>query len=136
MARATLALLDEEDEPVGARRWLIYPPLLLIYVVFALALFVLAPAPILGAADPAGRAQAAAWFPDPFWAGLLLIFTLVVGIWWTVLGLLFARFTAAVRSVFWPFADWFERRHGMRIAKTGAAVASIAGAALAAVIWS
>jgi hypothetical protein len=27
LARATLALLDQEDEPVGARRWLVYPPL-------------------------------------------------------------------------------------------------------------
>lgn len=35
MARATLELLEHHDEPIGARRWLIYPVLLPWYVVFA-----------------------------------------------------------------------------------------------------
>lgn len=32
--------------------------------------------------------------------------------------------------VFWPFADWFERRHGLRIALVGLVIAAVPGFAL------
>jgi hypothetical protein len=63
-----------------------------------------------------------------------LAFALAAGVWWTILGLLLARFRQAVRSVFWPFADWFDRRHGMRGAYIGLIVSAVAGAALAALV--
>ena len=39
MARVTLALFEERGERDGVRRWLIYPPLLVWYGVFIVALF-------------------------------------------------------------------------------------------------
>jgi hypothetical protein len=133
VARATLALLDERDEPVGARRWLVYPSLVAAYFVIALVLFFLPVAPVAAAADPSVRAGLLAWLPAPFWLSYSSLVALVAGIWWTTLGLLLTRFRHAVIYVFWPFADRFDRRHGMRVAYAGLTVATIAGIVLAAV---
>lgn len=136
MARATLALLHEHDEPIGARRWLVYPPLVVAYVPVALLLFFLPVGPVSATGDPSLRADLFGWLPGPFWLGFSLLLALVAGVWWTMLGLLLARFRQAVRFVFWPFADWFDRRHGMRVAAIGLTVAAIAGIALATVVRS
>jgi hypothetical protein len=135
MARASLALMDEEGEPVGARRWLVYPPLVVAYLALVMAVLVAVPVLIVAAGDPTVRSEARLWFPEPFWLGLSLAAVLVAGIWWTMLGLLLARFRQAVRLMFWPFADWFDRRHGMRLAYGGLMVAAAAGVALAALVW-
>jgi HAAS domain-containing protein len=136
MARATLALLEEEGEPVGARRWLVYPPLLVIYVAIVTAAFLALPGLVATAADPSVRTETRAWFPEPFWLSLPLVVGFVAGIWWTMLGLVLARITRAVQLLFWPFATWFERRHGVRIAVVGLGIAAVAASGLAAVIWS
>ena len=134
VARATVALFDHEPQAIGARRWLVYPPLLVGYAVIALGIAVVVPAVIASAADPTVRSEARRWFPEPFWVALPLAVTFGAGAWWMLLGLVLARFRDAVRSVFWPFADWFDRRHGMRVACVGLAVAIVA-MGLAAVVW-
>jgi hypothetical protein len=134
LARATLALLDEEDEPIGARRWLVYPPLLVTYVAVALATFVALPGLIATVGDPSLRTEVSLWFPEPFWVSLPLVVGLAAGVWWAMLGLLLSRLAHAVHLLFWPFADWFERRHGLQIAVIGLAVAVAAATGLA-VVW-
>lgn len=136
LARATLALLDEEGEPVGPRRWLVYPPLLVIYVAIALAAFIGLPLLIASAGDPSVRTEASAWLPEPFWVSLSFVVAAAAGLWWTMMGLWLARFTRAVHLVFWPFANWFERRHAIRMACFGVIVLTAAGTGLAAVVWS
>ena len=138
LARAGLALLDERSEPVGARAWLLYPPLLFLYVDLAIVALLLPPVivPALAFdpnAGPAAREFLQAWLPDPFPLAAALLAALVAGAWWLVLGLALARCTRAVRWTFWPFAEGFERRHGIRIAVVGLVVAAASGAALAAV---
>jgi len=134
MARASLALIDEEGEPVGSRRWLVYPPLVITYLAVAVVLIAV-PLLMVSAGDPTVSSEVRQWIPEPFWLGLTLATALTAGIWWTMLGLLLARFRQAVRLVFWPFADWFDRRHGMRVAHIGLIVTAIAGVALAVLVW-
>lgn len=131
MARAGLALLDEKGESVGARRWLLYPPLVFIYADLALVMFLLVPSMAGLVGDPSVRSALVEWLPRPFWLSFALSVTLVTGTWWTLLGLTLARFRRAVRWVFWPFADWFERRHGIRIASGGLVIAVLTGITLA-----
>ena len=132
MARAGLALLDEKGEPVGARRWLLYPPLVFIYAGLAVAMFLVAPAAIAGlAGDPSAGGDFVAWLQTTSWLSLALVVALVAGMWWMMLGLTLARFRRAVRWVFWPFANWFERRHGLRIAAGGFIIAALSGGAFA-----
>ena len=37
--RATVALIDSEGDGLGARRWLVYPPLLIFYLPTVIGLF-------------------------------------------------------------------------------------------------
>ena len=125
MARAGLASLEEKGEPVGARAWFLYPPLVVLYLGIAL-LLVVGPS-MVGVSlsgDPGLRAVLAEWLPQPFWLGMGLAIASVAGTSWIVLGLTSARYTRAVRWVFWPFANWFERRHGLRFALVGLALAT------------
>ena len=142
VARAGLALLDERSEPAGARRWFLYPPLVFIYVDLAIVAVILPPAILLAlAADPnlpaellAARGFVFGELPDPFWLSATLLIAAAAGTWWLGLGLALAGFRRAVRWVFWPFADWFERRHGLRIALVGLITALASGIALAAAL--
>jgi hypothetical protein len=125
LSRAALDLLAEEDEPVGARRWLLYPPLLVSYVALLAAILLAAPAAI----EPI-RVLAVLWFPKPHWATLPLLVAVVTGIWWVSLGLALTRWEGAVRATFQPFAFWFDRRHGVRLAYVGLGLLALASAAL------
>ena len=130
VARATLAVLRERDEPVGARAWLIYPSLLFFYAGLIVAVLVM-PIGLAGAvSEQAGNATVSTWVPEPFWAGLVSATALATGVWWTAIGLLCGRFTAAVQFVFRPFADQFARRHARRIVLAGVAIAALGGVTL------
>jgi hypothetical protein len=132
MARATLSLLAEHDEPVGARRWLILPPLAVLYVPIAAILFGW-PLGVAGVMTEPSKFsdQIAAAFSGPFWLSASSLVVAALGAWWVVLGLLFGKFSATVRNVFFPFADWFERRHGLRLALTGVLLLLISAGILA-----
>ena len=134
LARATLTLLIAGGVPISARRWLVYPPLILAYGILTLAAFVLPPVPVLLAGDPTFRSEMVAWIPEPFGLSFPLLVALTVGAWWSTLGAVAARHRVVVRSVFWPFADWFDRRHGIRIGWVGLTIATVAGVGLTIVI--
>ena len=134
-ARAALALLDQEGEAPGARRWLLYPPLIFLYVTLLLALVTSLPLLVSAAAEPTMRGEFGPWFPQPFWLTLPVTVASSAGIWWMVLGFASLRLQGAVHWIFWPFADWFGSRHAMRIAFVGMTIAALAGAALAAIVW-
>jgi hypothetical protein len=132
IARATLSVLAEQDEPVGARGWLIYPPLVLLYVPLAVMLLVW-PLPLTAGVledEHNSRAAVEAAFAGPFWRSAVSIAAVTLGTWWTMLGLALAQFPGAVRAAFLPFADWFERRHGLWLAAIGLLSLSIGGAVL------
>ena len=128
LARACVTLLAERGEPIGARGWLIYPPLIVWYVPLALVVLGWPLFPIVaGMEDPAVRRQLGVLLPPPLWATVPAIAGFALGVWWTVLGLLLARFTAAVHVTFRPFADTFERRHARRLALAGLVLLILAG---------
>lgn len=134
LSRATLELLDGESEPVGARRWLLYPPLLVTYLGLLATILLAPPVMLATLGDPTIRAEAIGWLPEPFWATLLVLVGVVAGIWWGLLGLALMRRHRAVHAVFWPFAGWFERRHGVRLVYVGFVVMALATAAFVIVI--
>ena len=134
LARAGLALLDEKGEPAGARRWLFYPPLVVLYGGAVFVVFSLPIATMVGVVSDASVASdLAARFPTPFWLSYSLAAALVSGTWWMLLGLVLVRLRRAVRWAFWPFADWLDRRHGMRLAAGGFVLAALSGGAFAVV---
>ena len=70
------------------------------------------------------------WLGPQIWLIVAGALVLVVGIWWTLVGLLLAQVPNAVRATFLPFAGWFERRHGLRMALTGFVLAAASAALL------
>ena len=137
MARVTLALFHERGEQVGVRRWLIYPPLMVWYGAFVVALL---GGPVLlivifGSDDPTFRGWLFGWLGEPMWVRIPPLILLLLGAWWAFLGLVLRPIAGIVGTVFWPFADWFERRHAMRVALTGLFLMVISGAVLAMLMW-
>ncbi len=139
VARAGLRLLEERDEFPGARKWFFYPPLVFIYLVIAIIAAMFPLAVTVGmVSDPnlppdlyGMRGLITEWIALPAWLGATLLAVLLTGLWWLGVGLVLARLNRAVRAVFWPFAEGFARRHGLRIALAGGASAAGAGIALA-----
>jgi hypothetical protein len=137
-ARVTLARLAEQDEPLGARRWLVYPALAVWYSVFLVALVggpVLL-ATVFVADNPLLPSLLVRWFGEPAWIGALCSIGVSLGIWWMLLGLFLGRFRSGVHAAFRPFADWFEPRHAIRVSRVGGAVMALSGASLALRMWS
>jgi hypothetical protein len=138
LARVTLALFAEHGEQVGSRRWLIYPPLIVWYGAFILAVVggpVLLTA-VFASEDVTLRRWLLGWLDEPIWIRIAATLACLLGIWWTALGLLLRRFVGGVRAIFSPFADWFDQRQAMRIALVGLSVVAVSGAILALLKWS
>ncbi len=138
LARVTLALLAEHGERIGPRGWLIYPPLIVWYSAIILTV-VGGPVmltTVLASEDVALRGWLLGWFDAPTRAQIIAVLACLLGTWWIVLGLLLTTFAGSVRTVFWPFVDWFDRRHAMRIAIVGLSVFAVSGAMLALLTWS
>jgi hypothetical protein len=174
LSRAGLAAARDKDiELGGARKWLLYPPVVLVSLVLLVGVTIWPMA--LGGAVGSGVAGAAhrvrltdrpnpppanplnwramrewqhrqeniermsqqveedrqllAAIPvHPEWAPAaagLFVGVGAVAIWWTVLGFVSATFPGAVRAVFLPLLNRFERRHGLMLALPALVVAVI-----------
>ncbi len=136
MARASIELLEHHEEPIGARRWLLFPVLLPWYVVFAVVLLLWPMAPIGGALNDLQIEEwAARATPEWSWTIVPASAALILGLWWACLGLILRRSPDALRAAFRPFANAFDRRHGTRLALVGSLVAVAAGTIFAIVLF-
>jgi hypothetical protein len=136
-ARVTVARALEQDEQLGARRWLVYPALVVWYGMFVIAL-VGGPAlltVVFVADDPMLPSRLTSWFGDSAWIGALCSIGVLLGIWWMLLGLLLGKFPRGVHAAFRPFADWFEQRHATRVTLAGGTLFALSGAILALRLW-
>jgi hypothetical protein len=130
VSRAWIEQKRERSEPLGSRRWLVYPSIALVLAFVALLLLLVPP---LGAMalvrgdvgrsfdvpiDPAGELR--------FNAGLRAV---MVGTWWIIAGALCAAFIRPIRFVFLPLLDRVRRKHFAVLSAIGALLAA-AGAAL------
>jgi hypothetical protein len=175
LSRAGLAAARDKDiELGGARKWLLYPPVVLVSLVLLAGVMAI---PIAAGVATGGEAAAAVHrvrfydraendslqppldrrkIPDwhyrqqwkermasqveedrrllaaipvhPEWAPAaagLFIGVGAVAIWWTILGFVSATFPGAVRGVFLPLLNRFERRHGLMLAVPALVVAVI-----------
>ncbi|MFQ6036921.1 MAG: hypothetical protein ACE5NM_13865, partial [Sedimentisphaerales bacterium] len=118
------ALISRADDPkvLGAQRWLIYPPLIFVYIPIFLIILLW---PVLTTAGWHGygnwmlkertlgfyrwldyRPYQIAYLPGIWW------FRTVLGLalWWIVLAGMLLIWPGLMRVVFRPFADWFNRK--------------------------
>ncbi len=128
-ARATLDLSSDREKFLGAQRWLICPPLVLVYLVLLVVLFV---APVGGViawcVDRHGFELVfhRSHFDVPFYAGAV---SLIIGGWLLIASAIVALAVRPLRWIFKPFADRLRRAHAFWLTAIGA-VAAGAGALL------
>lgn len=138
LARGTLALGEERDQPLHAQRWLVYPALFAIYAPLAAVILLW---PMLGSSavfSPGGLVDwlQGMWrFPFPphgtpeHWTHAMAWTAVATGAWWSVAGGIAAVRPAWVRRLFLPFADGFRRSHAWAPVLIGV-LASLAGIAV------
>lgn len=135
LSRAYVDLMQERGEALGARRWLVLPPIWIAFLLFAIAALIGPIVPVGAMASERGLTELG--FPDPvdrfdrfrYFAGLLM---LVGGVYWMLLSGLFAWLFAPIRTLFKPVLDRVRRVHMLVLTSAGAVIAG-AGAAL---IWA
>jgi len=128
-SRAALAATDPAE--LGPQRWLLYPVLVLVYIILlACVLFwPVVPAVALGdlsagsgftfsdlsRLEPGGEpVPTGGWESIPLWIVLATLFGIAsTAFWWFLLGLVGWRWPVLVRNTFYPFANGFRGKHAI-----------------------
>ncbi|MCK4626537.1 MAG: hypothetical protein KAV00_14555 [Phycisphaerae bacterium] len=139
-ARASLAVTYGREK-LGAQRWLLYPPLLIVYLFIALCVLLWPIVPMVGLAEMIRKFPSLYehWVritraPERSTKFILLwipIVGCVLGIWWFILGLVFTRWPGLVRKTLVPFGDNFGRRHSLAICLVGGILLFVCAAGIA-----
>jgi hypothetical protein len=134
VARAAHAVAREQGVALGARRWLIYPPLVFISLAIGLVIFA-GPVPPLAVwgIEEGGFLRLAGGDAGRLREGRLAVHAsfvaIVAGTWWLLVAVFAARYLHGFRSLLLPLAERLERRHLVRFAAC-AALLAVAGAAV------
>ncbi|HEX3150979.1 MAG TPA: hypothetical protein VHR66_23065 [Gemmataceae bacterium] len=127
-ARADVALARERGEDLGARRWLVYPPMVVVSIVLflALAIWPLAPAAHAGnmprslRADMAQAIGVSTHAVEP----VVVIYTAIgaMSAWWIILSLVVLRFPKMPGMLFPPFGSRIRRSDALIVLLLSATV--------------
>lgn len=127
-ARADLSLARERGEALGARRWLVYPPVVIVSLVLLLAL-TLWPIGLGGAVaemprslrtDVAGTIGVPVKIVQPVVGAYTAVGAMSV--WWMILSLITLRFPGLPAAVFPPFGARFRRSDALIVLLLSATV--------------
>ncbi len=115
LARAVLSASQERESDIGAQRWLIFPPLVVLYLFVFLLLFFF-PLKVGGYVSdnflwPTLRPHV----PLSETAVILYSISLITTVYWLVISLICWKWRKLVQVVFLPFADWFSRVWARRL---------------------
>ena len=131
-ARAYVELLRERGEHLGARRWLVYPPIAFLLAATVIAAIIGPAGPVLGFGIDEGFERV---FDVPrsdfgqlaFYAGMGAV---LFGAWWMLLAGLCSILLRPIRFVFAPLLDGLNRKHFAVLSGIGTVVGLIGGAVL------
>ncbi|HEY0142203.1 MAG TPA: hypothetical protein VGF48_15000 [Thermoanaerobaculia bacterium] len=131
VGRAWVELARDRGEPLDARRWLVYPAMLVV-LAFATGLMIIGPPMLAMALALDGDVEPLFDIPTSKAGELRFLAGLggaVFGSWWILAGAFCAAFLRPIRFVFSPLLDGLQRKHFAVLAAIGALVAA-AGATL------
>ena len=127
LSRAYVALMDERGEAMGARKWLVLPPIVLLMMLVCGAAL-LAPAGAFGAIlseiglRDLGFDYDTRWERGQMFLGALSIAT---GAYWIVLSGVFAMLWRPFRALFLPVTAGLKRGHALVLTLAGAVLGGI-----------
>ena len=135
LSRAALSIAKEPDPP--AKKWLIYPSLIIVYSLLV-CIGLLWPAALGGVVGELNHGQESVLYKQPFFdndgVGTILAGMASGGvglsIWWSLLWIVGRRHPALVRVIFRPFAEnWTGRVFGKIVLAAWVLTLALAGAA-------
>ena len=127
LSRAYVELLSDRGEALGARRWLVLPPIVLLMLLVCGAAL-LGPAAAMGSILSEIGLQELGWEWNGrtdyarIFSGVL---SLAVGGWWIVLSGIFAMLMRPFRAMFQPLTAGLRRGHAFVLTIAGTIVAAI-----------
>ena len=108
ISRAALVVIANRDE-LGGQKWLIYPPLLFIYIPMAIVMF----------GWPTQLYKINNSFTEQWPEQAERLSVAAMGLWWIVLGLAFCIRPSLLRTIFRPFADKFKHKEAVLLMVIG-----------------
>lgn len=128
VSRAWIELARDRGEPLGARRWLVYPAMLVV-LAFATGLLIIGPPlPMLALALDDNGLEKIWDIPHSKAGQLRFLFGMggvLFGSWWIIASAFCAAFLRPIRFVFAPLLDSLQRKHFAVLAAIGALVAGV-----------
>lgn len=127
LSRATVALMEERNEPIGARKWLVLPPIVFSLLLVAVAAL-LGPAGGFGAIlSEVGLRDLGFDYATRYERGRLFLgaLSIATGVWWLVLSGILAMLMRPFRVLFAPVTSGMRRGHALVLTIAGVVVAAI-----------
>ena len=124
VSRAALSANNYRIE-VKAQKWLIYPSLIIVYLVllcFFLGLPLLGLIPLAYDWEHTIRATYKIGDDTPYWLAACSVFVALIGLWWLIHGVVFLARPNIPKVLFRPFADGFNRRWALVLLCVGFAL--------------
>ncbi|HKS21486.1 MAG TPA: hypothetical protein VJZ76_01710 [Thermoanaerobaculia bacterium] len=127
-SRAYVELARDRGEPLGARRWLVYPSIAVVLAIATGLLIIGPPLPFMAWVFDHRRYDQIFDVPHSgsgrmrFMAGFGAV---VFGSWWILAAAFCAAFLRSIRFVFAPLLDGLRRQHFAVLAAIGAVVAAV-----------
>ncbi|HVG24466.1 MAG TPA: hypothetical protein VND45_09955 [Thermoanaerobaculia bacterium] len=128
VSRAYVELLGARGEELGARRWLVLPPIVLVMVIVSVAALVGVTGPIAAIGLDEGGLRAVGFRGDTQWERVRIetgFIALTAGSWWIVLSGIFAMLMRPFRALFLPLTANLRRPHALALTLAGAIVAAL-----------
>jgi len=127
VSRAFIELMAERGEALGARRWLVLPPIFFVTLFLAGTAFI-APVVGIGAWGLEGHGFAMIW-GERHLSNLTIAGSIAIGagIWWILLAGLIVLLLQPIRTLLRPLADGLRRSHMIWLALLGVVALAAGG---------
>jgi len=128
LSRAYVELMKERGETLGARKWLVLPPIVIVMVLVSVAALIGAAAPVVAIALENDGLRAAGFRPDSRYERMLMdagFIAMVTGAWWIVLSGIFAMLMRPFRALFQPVTAGLRRGHALVLTIAGAIIGGL-----------
>jgi hypothetical protein len=127
VSRAYIELARDRGEPLGARRWLVYPPIAVVLALAVGLLIVGPPLPVMALALDDDSFEPMLDIPHTKAGQVRFLFgmgSVLFGSWWIIAAAFCAAFLRPIRFVFAPLLEGLHRKHFAVLAAIGALVAA------------
>ncbi|HUR80908.1 MAG TPA: hypothetical protein VM733_09085 [Thermoanaerobaculia bacterium] len=128
LSRAYVEMLAQRGESLGARRWLVLPPIALLMLLACVAALIGATAPVAAIGLNEGGLRAVGFRGDTEFERVRIeigFVAMAAGVWWIVLSGVFAMLWRPFRFTFLPLTQGLRRGHAFVLTIAGIVVGGI-----------